>query len=112
MQNETLAPVPAYGLQRPERPVVLPCSPEPLALDPKTTALVIVDMQNAYASKEGYVDTVGFDISGAQGVIANIAAVAEAARGAGVLVVFLQNGWDAAYKEAGGPGSPNWHKSN
>jgi ureidoacrylate peracid hydrolase len=112
MQNETPAPVPAYGMHRPEKTVVLPCKPEPLALDPKTTALIIVDMQNAYASLGGYVDTVGFDISGAQGVIANIAAVAETARRAGVLVVFLQNGWDAAYKEAGGPGSPNWHKSN
>lgn len=29
-----------------------------------------------------------------------------------MLVVFLQNGWDAGYVEAGGPGSPNWHKSN
>ena len=27
-------------------------------------------------------------------------------------VVYLQNGWDADYVEAGGPGSPNWHKSN
>ena len=27
-------------------------------------------------------------------------------------VVFLQNGWDADYVEAGGPGSPNWWKSN
>ena len=27
-------------------------------------------------------------------------------------VVFFQNGWDAEYQEAGGPGSPNFHKSN
>jgi ureidoacrylate peracid hydrolase len=27
-------------------------------------------------------------------------------------VVFFQNGWDKDYVEAGGPGSPNWHKSN
>ena len=27
-------------------------------------------------------------------------------------VIFLQNGWDNGYVEAGGPGSPNWHKSN
>jgi ureidoacrylate peracid hydrolase len=26
--------------------------------------------------------------------------------------VFFQNGWDADYVEAGGPGSPNWWKSN
>jgi ureidoacrylate peracid hydrolase len=27
-------------------------------------------------------------------------------------VIYLQNGWDPDYVEAGGPGSPNWHKSN
>ena len=73
---------------------------------------IVVDMQNAYASIGGYVDTAGFDISGAQGVIGRVAQAVAAARAAGIPVVFLQNGWDAAYVEAGGPGSPNWHKSN
>ena len=91
---------------------VLPARPEPLAFHAAQTALVVVDMQNAYASVGGYVDTAGFDISGAQGVIGNVARAVVAARAAGVLVVFLQNGWDAQYVEAGGPGSPNWHKSN
>lgn len=91
---------------------VLPAEPEPLAFQPDQTALIVVDMQNAYASIGGYVDTAGFDISGAQGVIGNIARAVQAARQAGLLVVFLQNGWDAKYVEAGGPGSPNWHKSN
>ena len=27
-------------------------------------------------------------------------------------VIYFQNGWDPDYVEAGGPGSPNWHKSN
>ena len=27
-------------------------------------------------------------------------------------MIFFQNGWDTDYVEAGGPGSPNWHKSN
>ncbi|RZL99827.1 MAG: pyrimidine utilization protein B [Variovorax sp.] len=91
---------------------VLPSRPEPLAFHAAQTALVLVDMQNAYASVGGYVDTAGFDISGAQGVIAGIARAVAAARAAGIVVVFLQNGWDAKYVEAGGPGSPNWHKSN
>lgn len=93
-------------------PLVLPARPEPLALHAANSALIVVDMQNAYASIGGYVDTAGFDISGAQGVIANIARTIAAARAAGMLVVFLQNGWDAHYVEAGGPGSPNWYKSN
>jgi len=35
-----------------------------------------------------------------------------AARAAGMLIIWFQNGWDEQYVEAGGPGSPNYHKSN
>jgi len=92
--------------------VTLPARPEPLIVDPATTAVVVIDMQNAYASPGGYVDLAGFDISGSAGVIGRIAQVLTIARGAGMPVVYLQNGWDPDYVEAGGPGSPNWHKSN
>src|SRR6478609_5740889 len=94
------------------RRVTLPARPEPLGLAASETAVVVVDMQNAYASKGGYVDLAGFDIAGAAGTIGQIAKVLATARAAGVQVVFLQNGWDPGYAEAGGPGSPNWHKSN
>ena len=53
-------------------PLVLPARPEPLALHASDSALIVVDMQNAYASIGGYVDSAGFDISGAQGTIASI----------------------------------------
>lgn len=92
--------------------VMLPAQPEPLSIDPERAALIVVDMQNAYASPGGYLDIAGFDISGAAPAIENIKLAIEAARTAGMLVVFFQNGWDPDYKEAGGPGSPNWHKSN
>lgn len=92
--------------------VMLPARPEPLALNPQRAALVVVDVQNAYASPGGYLDLAGFDISGATPAIDNIVRAIAAARTAGMLVVFLQNGWDADYQEAGGRGSPNWHKSN
>ena len=114
-RNTTLTsttPVGAPRLPGAPAPLVLPARPEPLAMHASDSALIVVDMQNAYASIGGYVDSAGFDISGAQGTIANIVRAIAAARAAGMLVVFLQNGWDAAYVEAGGPGSPNWHKSN
>jgi ureidoacrylate peracid hydrolase len=94
------------------RVVTLPARPEPLRVSVEETAIVVIDMQNAYASKGGYVDLAGFDISGAAGTIGQIAKVLETGRQAGVLIVYLQNGWDPDYVEAGGPGSPNWHKSN
>ena len=92
--------------------VVLPARPEPIRISAADTAVVVVDMQNAYASAGGYVDLAGFDIAGAAGVIGRIAQVLETARAAGMPVIFLQNGWDADYVEAGTPASPNWHKSN
>ena len=91
---------------------LLPAQPEPILLRPAETALIIVDMQNAYASPGGYLDLAGFDISGAAPAIDKIRAAADAARAAGMLVIFFQNGWDPDYVQAGGPGSPNWHKSH
>jgi ureidoacrylate peracid hydrolase len=92
--------------------VTLDARPEPLSLSVSQTALVVVDMQNAYASPGGYLDLAGFDISGARQAIARIAQAIDAAHRAGITVVYFQNGWDSGYVEAGGPGSPNWHKSN
>ncbi|MDO7841004.1 pyrimidine utilization protein B [Sphingomonas immobilis] len=92
--------------------IVLPARPEGVRVSPETTAVVVIDMQNAYASEGGYVDLAGFDIGGAAGVIGKIASVLDTARAAGMPVIFFQNGWDADYVEAGTPKSPNWHKSN
>ena len=92
--------------------VTLPARPEPIRLNPAETAMIIVDMQNAYASPGGYLDIAGFDIAGCGAVIARAVVAADAARRAGIPVIYFQNGWDPAYAEAGTPGSPNWHKSN
>ena len=92
--------------------VTLSARPEALLVAPAETAVIVIDMQNAYASPGGYVDLAGFDIAGAAGTIGRIGRVLDTARAAGVQVVYLQNGWDADYVEAGGLGSPNWHKSN
>ncbi|MDB5691719.1 MAG: isochorismatase hydrolase [Alphaproteobacteria bacterium] len=96
----------------PSQTIVLPARPEPIEIDPVKTAVIVIDMQNAYASPGGYLDLAGFDISGAARVIENTKGVLEVARRAGVTVIYFQNGWDADYVEAGGPGSPNFHKSN
>jgi ureidoacrylate peracid hydrolase len=97
---------------RTKRLVTLPARPEPIRVAVDETAVVVIDMQNAYASPGGYLDLAGFDIGGAAGVIEQSAKVLDVARAAGMPVVYFQNGWDADYVEAGGPGSPNWHKSN
>jgi len=108
---ETLSGLAHPGSQA-EDALTLTARPEPIRLSARDTAVVVIDMQNAYASPGGYLDLAGFDISGADRVIAQTARVLQTARRAGMPVIFFQNGWDADYVEAGGPGSPNWHKSN
>ncbi|MCE0488552.1 pyrimidine utilization protein B [Pantoea sp. Mb-10] len=92
--------------------VELPARPEAIALPPAQSALIVVDMQNAYATEGGYLDLAGFDVSTTKPVIANIHKAVTAARHAGMQIVWFQNGWDAQYVEAGDAGSPNFHKSN
>lgn len=96
----------------PDDIIMLPARPEPIPVSVSQTAVIVIDMQNAYASPGGYLDLAGFDISGADRVIQNTKGVLEVARAAGMPVIYFQNGWDADYVEAGGPGSPNFHKSN
>jgi len=92
--------------------VTLESRPEPLVIELCKTALIVVDMQNAYASAGGYLDLAGFDIRGAQRATVQCQRALAVARRCGLPVIYLQNGWDSDYIEAGGPGSPNWHKSN
>lgn len=105
MSTQPIIPASATG-------PVLDARPEAIRLDPKETALIVVDMQNAYATPGGYVDLAGFDLSGARSTIANIQRAIAAAHAAGIQVVFFQNGWDKQYVEAGGVRSPNIYKSN
>jgi len=92
------------------RSVELPAEPAPLTLDLERTALIVVDMQNAFASPGGMLDLAGLDIGPARDVIANARMVCEAARGAGIQVVYLTIGYPPDLSTAGGPDSPNPRK--
>lgn len=91
---------------------VLESLPEPIKLDPSQTALIVVDMQNAYASQGGYLDLAGFDVTSTKPVIDKIKQAVDTAHQSGIQVIYFRNGWDNKYVEAGGSGSPNYHKSN
>ncbi|EOK4627664.1 pyrimidine utilization protein B, partial [Shigella sonnei] len=41
----------------------LTARPEAITFDPQQSALIVVDMQNAYATPGGYLDLAGFDVS-------------------------------------------------
>jgi ureidoacrylate peracid hydrolase len=94
------------------RAVRVEARPEPIEFVPAQTAVVVVDLQNGYASPGGYRHLTGQDVGPAQQAVANSLRLIAAARTAGLTVVMLKNGWDPELKSAGGPTSPNWHKSN
>jgi nicotinamidase-related amidase len=58
-------------------------------VNPEYTALLLVDIQNDYCSRGGYLDKVGLDISMARQVPTRVKPVLEAARRCGVLVVHI-----------------------
>lgn len=84
--------------------------PEPVEVDPTKSAVVVVDMQNAFASRNGMLDIAGADLSGAPRVVRVIGQVLVAARRVGMPIVYLQMGYKADLSDSGGPRSPNWHK--
>jgi ureidoacrylate peracid hydrolase len=73
--------------------VRLDARPEPIALDPARTAVLVVDMQNDFGAKGGVFDRAGIDSSGIQKVIAPISQVLASARNAGVKIFYLKRGF-------------------
>jgi ureidoacrylate peracid hydrolase len=92
------------------RTVQLPAEPETISIDLDRTALVVVDMQNAFASPGGMLDLAGVDVGRAGEVVANAALVCEAARSASVPVIYLTIGYPPDMATAGGAESPNPRK--
>lgn len=88
----------------------LRAKPEPIDVNLGKSAVVVVDMQNAFASKGGLLDIAGVDISGAPAVVKTIGGILDAARSAGVPIVYLQMGFKADLSDAGGAASPNPRK--
>ena len=88
----------------------LNAKPEPIDVDFARAAVVVVDMQNAFASKGGTLDLAGVDVSYAPRVVQTIRDVLDAARAAGVPIIFLQVGYKPDLSNAGGPHSPNHYK--
>lgn len=84
--------------------------PGPISFDPSRSALIVVDMQNAFATEGGMFDLAGHDISGAAHVIARHKRLLPAMRAAGVLVVYLQMSFKPDLSDAGGVDSPAYHK--
>jgi len=89
---------------------MLGARPAAVDIDLDRTALVVVDMQNAFVSPGGMFDLAGLDVSAAAEVIEVHKRLLDACRSAGVPVVYLQMTYRPDLADGGGPESPNFHK--
>lgn len=89
------------------REVVIDARPEPVRIDPEKTAVLVVDMQNDFGSKGGMFDRAGIDITGIQRAVAPTKAALDAARAAGIHVVYLQMAYHPDLSDLGAPDSVN-----
>jgi nicotinamidase-related amidase len=73
-----------------------------LTLDPATTALVLIDMQNDFCASDGFYARAGRDIAALNAVIAPLGALLDRARAAGLTIVFtrLVHDWARGPMEA------------
>ena len=90
--------------------IVLPARPEPLSIAPERTAVVLVDMQNAFASPGGMLDLAGIDVGPAAQAVANARLLVDAARAGRIPVIYLVMGYAPDQSNAGGEDSPNPRK--
>lgn len=66
-------------------------------IDPASTALVVVDLQNEFCADDGFYGAAGVDLGMMQGAAKHTVALLEEARKAGVRIVFIQATYDDHY---------------
>lgn len=89
---------------------VLETKPDPLEIAFDRSAIVVVDMQNAFASKGGMLDLAGVYLADAPRIVRTVRTLLDAARRAGVLIVFVRMAYKPDLTDAGGARSPNCYK--
>ncbi|WP_457422137.1 cysteine hydrolase family protein [Roseateles sp. P5_E7] len=72
--------------------VTIDAAPEPVAIDPARTAVVIIDMQRDFIEADGFGASLGNDVSLLRAAIAPCQALLAGARAAGMLVIHTREG--------------------
>jgi len=85
--------------------------PGAVTLDTQKTAVIVVDMQNAFCSKGGMLDVLGMlDEAKVGRVIETDKKVIEATRRAGIRIIYLRMGYRPDLSDFGREDSPNYWK--
>ena len=94
----------------PGRQALIKAEPEPLEIDLQSTAIMVIDMQNAFLSKGGFFDLLGIDTSQSQQFIEPMKEICNAARAKMVKVIHVVFRYSPDLREMGNPNLAWWHK--
>jgi ureidoacrylate peracid hydrolase len=82
--------------------------PEAIVIDARRTAVIVIDMQNDFGSEGGMFHRAGIDISMIRSAIPPTMRTLEAARAAGIPVIYLKMAFKPDLSDAGPTDSPNY----
>jgi len=93
------------------KPALIQAEPEPIEIDLQRTAVIVIDMQNAFVSKGGFFDLTGKDTSQGQKIIEPIKDICNTARAKQVKVIYVAGCYSPDLHEMGNPTLPYWYKA-
>lgn len=90
--------------------ITLEARPESVAIDPRRTAVLVIDMQNDFGSPGGMFERAGIDISGITAAAVATRPVLQAARAAAIPIVYLKMEHAPDLSDVGPADGPHWIK--
>jgi len=90
--------------------IKLDARPEPVPIDPRRTAMLVIDMQNDFGAVGGMFERAGIDVSGIAAAAVATRPVLEAAREAGIPIVFVKMEHAPDLSDIGPFDGPHWIK--
>jgi ureidoacrylate peracid hydrolase len=81
--------------------------PEAVGFDPDRTAVMVIDMQHDFGSRGGMFDLAGLDIAPIERIVQPISLVLDAARTAGLLIVYTRQEHNSDLSDAGNDEAPH-----
>jgi ureidoacrylate peracid hydrolase len=95
-------------MDSPSSTLSIEARPMPFTMDPTRTAVIVVDMQNDFASEGGAFARAGLEIAPVQKTIAPTARVLAAARDIGMKIIYLKMAFRPDLSDVGARLSKNW----